>query len=161
LVIFFYFILGGGFGGKEFSSVAFAALAGLCSYNTKKPCRIQLERDIDFIIKGQRPSILSKFKIYFNKNGKIVYYENNVFLNSGFIYIIILKIGNSETVGVFIIDHLMFLIDNTYKIENLNFNSFVCKTNLPMNTSMRGFGHPEVKICFYYNIDFIYYRKYY
>ena len=46
--------------------------------------------------------------------------------------------------------HLLQILDKTkadfnggYKIENLEFNGFICKTNVPSNTAFRSFGSPE------------------
>ena len=34
-------------------------------------------------------------------------------------------------------------IENGYKIPNLRFTGFMCKTNIASNTSFRGFGNPQ------------------
>ena len=42
-----------------------------------------------------------------------------------------------------IVNKTMSDFNGGYKIENLNFNGFICKTNVPSNTAFRAFGSPE------------------
>lgn len=40
-------------------------------------------------------------------------------------------------------EKMVLLLDNTYNIPNLRGRSAACRTNLPSNTSFRGFGVPQ------------------
>jgi len=39
--------------------------------------------------------------------------------------------------------HALHHCDNCYNIPNFRATGYVCKTNLPSNTAMRGFGVPQ------------------
>ena len=43
-----------------------------------------------------------------------------------------------------VLDVLCLSFDNCYQIPNVQINGRICKTNLPSNTAMRGFGHPQM-----------------
>jgi len=45
-----------------------------------------------------------------------------------------------------ILEVLLLGFDNCYQIRNVQINGRLCKTNLPSNTAMRGFGNPQT-IC--------------
>ena len=37
-------------------------------------------------------------------------------------------------------------LENTYKFPNLRCRGWVCRTNLPSNTALRGFGFPQAEL---------------
>ena len=45
-----------------------------------------------------------------------------------------------------VLEGVLLAFDNCYQIRNVQINGRLCKTNLPSNTSMRGFGNPQT-IC--------------
>lgn len=42
-----------------------------------------------------------------------------------------------------VVEKMLLLSDNVYKIPNLRGRSAACRTNLPSNTAFRGFGVPQ------------------
>ena len=46
--------MGGGFGGKESQSALFACVAAVAARKLKRPVKLRLDRDDDFLITGRR-----------------------------------------------------------------------------------------------------------
>jgi xanthine dehydrogenase large subunit len=125
--------LGGAFGGKERTATIWTCLAALAAYHTQKPIEIKLTRLEDQAWTGKRHPFKGKYKIGFNKDGKVVAYEVELSANGG--YYLDLTIP--------ILERAMLHAENAYFIPNIKITSYPCKTNLPPNTAFRGFGAPQ------------------
>ncbi|MEI8049241.1 MAG: xanthine dehydrogenase molybdopterin binding subunit [Bacteroidota bacterium] len=125
--------MGGGFGGKETQGNHVAAWAALLANATKQPVGIHLFRDDDQKTTGKRHRFLSKYKIGFNDEGKILVYS--VELNS--------DAGTATDLSRAILERAMLHAENAYFIPNARIVGKAYKTNLPSNTAFRGFGGPQ------------------
>jgi xanthine dehydrogenase large subunit len=125
--------MGGAFGGKETQANHYAAYAALLSKVTRRPVKVHLTRDEDQIITGKRHNSLSKYKVGFNNNGKILALEIDLNVDA----------GSSTDLTMAILERAMFHVDNAYFIPNLKVTGYTWKTNKPSNTAMRGFGGPQ------------------
>jgi xanthine dehydrogenase large subunit len=125
--------MGGGFGGKETQGNHVAAWAALLANATRRPVSIHLFRDDDQKITGKRHRFLSKYKIGFNDDGKILAYS--VELNS--------DAGAATDLSRAILERAMLHAENSYFIPNAKIVGKAYKTNLPSNTAFRGFGGPQ------------------
>ncbi|GMH39295.1 hypothetical protein BSKO_07193 [Bryopsis sp. KO-2023] len=125
--------IGGGFGGKESRSAILNAAIAVPAFILKKPVKLCLDRDQDMQITGHRHAFLSKYKVGFNSDGKIVAADVKLYSNA----------GNSLDLSVPIMDRAVLHSDNSYKIPNMRINGRLCKTNTPSNTAFRGFGGPQ------------------
>jgi len=125
--------MGGGFGGKETQGNPVAAWAALLANATRRPVGIHLFRDDDQKITGKRHRFLSKYKIGFNDDGKILAYS--VELNS--------DAGAATDLSRAILERAMLHAENSYFIPNVKIVGKAYKTNLPSNTAFRGFGGPQ------------------
>ncbi len=125
--------MGGGFGGKETQGNHVAAWAALLANATKQAVGIHLFRDDDQKITGKRHRFLSKYKIGFNGEGKIIVYS--VELNS--------DAGTATDLSRAILERAMLHAENSYFIPNTRIIGKAYKTNLPSNTAFRGFGGPQ------------------
>jgi xanthine dehydrogenase large subunit len=125
--------MGGGFGGKETQGNHVAAWAALLANATRRPVGIHLFRDDDQKITGKRHRFLSKYKIGFNDNGKILAFS--VELNS--------DAGAATDLSRAILERAMLHAENAYYIPNVKIVGKAYKTNLPSNTAFRGFGGPQ------------------
>lgn len=125
--------MGGGFGGKETQGNHVAAWAALLAYATRRPVGIHLFRDDDQKMTGKRHRFLSKYKIGFNDEGKILVYS--VELNS--------DAGAATDLSRAILERAMLHAENSYFIPNAQIIGKAYKTNLPSNTAFRGFGGPQ------------------
>lgn len=125
--------MGGGFGGKESRSTLVSTAVAVAAFKTGHPVRCMLDRDEDMLITGGRHSFLGIYKVGFMKNGKINSLKVSYYSNG----------GNSEDLSVPVMDRALFHLDNSYNIPNVKGVGTVCKTNLPANTALRGFGGPQ------------------
>ncbi|XP_051167236.1 xanthine dehydrogenase [Leptopilina boulardi] len=125
--------LGGGFGGKESRAAVVALPVSLAAYKLRKPVRCMLDRDEDMMMSGTRHPFLHKYKVAFNKEGKIQALEIEIYANGGY----------SMDLSRGVIERAMFHCENAYNIPNTKIIGYICKTNLPSNTAFRGFGGPQ------------------
>ncbi|XP_033229237.1 xanthine dehydrogenase-like [Belonocnema kinseyi] len=125
--------LGGGFGGKESRASVVALPVALAAHKLRKPVRSMLDRDEDMMMSGTRHPFLKKYKVGFNKDGKIQVLEIEIYANGGY----------SMDLSRGVVDRAIFHCENAYFIPNTRITGYVCKTNLPSNTAFRGFGGPQ------------------
>uniref|UniRef100_K3WID5 Xanthine dehydrogenase n=1 Tax=Globisporangium ultimum (strain ATCC 200006 / CBS 805.95 / DAOM BR144) TaxID=431595 RepID=K3WID5_GLOUD len=125
--------IGGGFGGKETRSVFVACAASVAAYTMKRPVKCLLERHVDMLTTGARHPFYAKYKVGFNRDGKIMALDLDLYNNAGY----------SMDLSQAVMDRALFHCDNSYKIPNIRANGTVCRTNLATNTAFRGFGGPQ------------------
>lgn len=76
--------MGGGFGGKESRGMLVALPVALAAYRMGRPIRCMLDRDEDMMITGTRHPFLHKYKVSFNKDGKITGCYIKIYNNCGY-----------------------------------------------------------------------------
>jgi xanthine dehydrogenase YagR molybdenum-binding subunit len=74
--------MGGGFGSK-FNSDKWASISGLLSKKTGKPVKLMLERDMELMIAGNRPSGFAKIKVGAQKDGTLTAMDAEVWGTGG------------------------------------------------------------------------------
>ncbi|KAL3837024.1 hypothetical protein ACJMK2_022415 [Sinanodonta woodiana] len=124
---------GGAFGGKAQRHMLVLAPAAVAAYKTKQPVRCILSREEDMQVSGKRNPCLGRYKVGFEKTGRVKAVEVQLYMNG----------GNTldESKNVMIVCILGF--EGGYKIPNLKLTGHVCKTNIPSNCAFRGFGNPQ------------------
>ncbi|XP_071832343.1 xanthine dehydrogenase/oxidase-like isoform X2 [Apostichopus japonicus] len=125
--------LGGGFGGKETKAGMFASAVAVAAKKVKRPVRYTLDRDEDMRSSGTRSAFIGKYKVGCTKEGRILGLDLTLAVNS----------GNTIDLSAAVCDYAMMALDNAYKIPNVRALGYVCKTNIPSCTAMRGFGVPQ------------------
>lgn len=125
--------LGGGFGGKETRSVFISCAAALAASKLQRPVKINIERDIDMCITGQRHPFIARYRAGATKDGRVKFLEADLYNNAGF----------SLDLSAAVMDRALFHSDNVYRWPAFSVRGFLCKTNLPSNTAFRGFGGPQ------------------
>lgn len=125
--------LGGGFGGKEDQANAWSCLAALAAWRTRRPVELVLSRLDDIKMTGKRHPYSSDFKLGATKDGKILAYQVKFYQNS----------GASADLSTAILERTLFHGTNAYFVPNARISAACCRTNLPPNTAMRGFGAPQ------------------
>ena len=125
--------MGGGFGGKETQGNGWAAMVALASTKTKKPVRVQLDRDLDMIITGKRHPFHARYQVGFDTNGKLLAMKVFLVADGGW------ALDLSES----ICDRGLFHLDNSYYVPNVELTGRVAKTNVTSHTAFRGFGGPQ------------------
>ncbi len=125
--------LGGAFGGKEEQANAWAALAALGAYVTKRPVKLYLNRRDDLQATGKRHPYSSDFTIGLSKDGTIRAFEAVYYQNS----------GAATDLSPAIIPRTLFHACGAYHIPNVKVTGIMCRTNLVPFTAFRGFGGPQ------------------
>lgn len=125
--------LGGGFGGKEHRPAVIAVPAALAANRLGRPVRCMLDRDEDIIITGGRHPFYIKYKTAFDESGKILGCEIYLYNNGGF----------ASDMSDLVMLRALLHFQNSYNIPNVRAFGYVCKTNIPSNMAMRGFGAPQ------------------
>lgn len=125
--------MGGGFGGKETQGNTFAALVALASKVTRRPVRVQLDRDLDMMLTGKRHPFYATFDVGFDGEGRILAAKVDLVSDGGW------ALDLSES----ICDRALFHLDNAYYLPNVAFSGRVAKTNVTSHTAFRGFGGPQ------------------
>jgi xanthine dehydrogenase large subunit len=125
--------MGGGFGGKESQAAHPALLAALVAARTGRPARIVYSRDLDMRVTGKRHPFRSDYRVAFQADGRIDALVIDLYSDG----------GCSADLSLAVMERAMLHADNAYFIPNLAVSGTVCRTNLPSNTAMRGFGGPQ------------------
>lgn len=125
--------MGGGFGGKESQANPMAAAAALAALKTGQPARIRLRRHHDMMITGKRHGYLGRYKVGFNRDGKLVALDVSLYADGGW----------SLDLSPPVLLRAMLHVDNAYYIPNMHVKGYIARTHKVSNTAFRGFGGPQ------------------
>jgi len=125
--------MGGGFGGKETQSGQMAVWAAIAAHKLKKPVKLRLDRDDDFMVTGKRHPFAYDYTVGFDDTGRLHGLKLTMAVNCGF----------SADLSGPVADRAVFHADNAYFLEDVEIASYRCKTNTQSNTAFRGFGGPQ------------------
>ncbi len=125
--------MGGGFGGKETQAGHVAVWAALAARKTKRPVKLRLDRDDDFVITGKRHPFAYDWEVGFDDDGRIV----------GLKLLLAANCGWSADLSGPVADRAVFHVDNAYYLGDVEIVSYRCKTNVQSHTAFRGFGGPQ------------------
>jgi xanthine dehydrogenase molybdopterin binding subunit len=125
--------MGGGFGGKETQGSSWAALTALASWLTRRPARVQLDRDLDMQLTGKRHPFFARYEAGFDDAGHLLAVRVELVSDGGW------ALDLSES----ICDRALFHLDNAYYLPAVDFSGRVAKTNTVSHTAFRGFGGPQ------------------
>lgn len=125
--------VGGAFGGKVGKTSILAAITAFAASKHGRAVRCILERGEDMLITGGRHPYLGKYKAGFMNDGRILALDVEHYCNG----------GCSLDESLWVIEMGLLKLDNAYKFPNLRCRGWACRTNLPSNTALRGFGFPQ------------------
>jgi xanthine dehydrogenase large subunit len=125
--------MGGGFGGKETQAGHLAVWAALAARKCKRPVKLRLDRDDDFMITGKRHPFAYDWTVGFDDTGLITALKLSMLANCGF----------SADLSGPVADRAIFHSDNAYFLSDVEIASYRCKTNTQSHTAFRGFGGPQ------------------
>ena len=125
--------LGGGFGGKETQAGHMAVWAAIAAHKLKKPIKVRLDRDEDFMITGKRHPFAYDYTVGFDDTGRISGLKMTMLANCGF----------SADLSGPVADRAIFHLDNAYFLSDVEITSYRLKTNTQSHTAFRGFGGPQ------------------
>ena len=125
--------MGGGFGGKETQAGHLAVWAALAASKFKRPVKLRLDRDDDFMITGKRHPFSYDYSVGFDDSGRMTALKLTMLVNCGF----------SADLSGPVADRAIFHADNAYYLSDVEIASYRCKTNTQSHTAFRGFGGPQ------------------
>ncbi|WP_426145084.1 xanthine dehydrogenase molybdopterin binding subunit [Polaromonas sp. DSR2-3-2] len=125
--------MGGGFGGKETQSGHMAVWAAIAARKLKKPVKLRMDRDDDFLVTGKRHPFAYDYTVGFDDSGRVTGLKLLMAVNCGF----------SADLSGPVADRAVFHADNAYFLEDVEIASYRCKTNTQSHTAFRGFGGPQ------------------
>ena len=125
--------MGGGFGGKETQAGHMAVWAAVAANKLKKPIKLRLDRDDDFMVTGKRHPFTYDYTVGFEGDGRITGLKLMMAVNCGF----------SADLSGPVADRAVFHADNAYFLQDVEIASYRLKTNTQSNTAFRGFGGPQ------------------
>ncbi|MGB4117706.1 MAG: xanthine dehydrogenase molybdopterin binding subunit [Polaromonas sp.] len=125
--------MGGGFGGKETQAGHMAVWAAIAASRLKRPVKLRLDRDDDFLITGKRHPFAYDYNVGFDDTGRITGLNMTMLANCGF----------SADLSGPVADRAVFHLDNAYFLQDVAITSYRLKTNTQSHTAFRGFGGPQ------------------
>ena len=125
--------MGGGFGGKETQSGQMAVWAAIAARKLKKPVKLRMDRDDDFLVTGKRHPFAYDYTVGFDDTGRLCGLKLMMAVNCGF----------SADLSGPVADRAVFHADNAYFLADVEIASYRCKTNTQSHTAFRGFGGPQ------------------
>jgi len=125
--------MGGGFGGKESQSALFACVAAVAAQRLKRPIKLRVDRDDDFLITGRRHGFEYDYEAGFDDDGRILGYALTMISNA----------GHSADLSGPVMTRALCHVDNAYWLPAVDLKGHSAKTNTQSNTAFRGFGGPQ------------------
>ncbi len=125
--------MGGGFGGKETQARHMAVWAAIAAHKLKRPVKLRLDRDDDFLITGKRHPFAYDYSVGFDDTGRITGLQMTMLANCGF----------SADLSGPVADRAIFHVDNAYFLQDVDITSYRLKTHTQSHTAFRGFGGPQ------------------
>lgn len=125
--------MGGGFGGKETQAGHLAVWAAIAANKLRRPVKLRLDRDDDFMVTGKRHPFAYEYTVGFDDTGRL----------SGLRLMMAANCGFSADLSGPVADRAIFHSDNAYYLEDVDIASFRCKLNTQSHTAFRGFGGPQ------------------
>ncbi len=129
--------MGGAFGGKEVQANAWAAIAALGAWKTRRPVRVRLTRELDMALTGKRHPYLARYSAGFRRaTGASKALRLALYSDGGW------SLDLSEP----IMWRSLFHCDNAYYLPAVEVIGRVCRTHKTSQTAFRGFGGPQAML---------------
>ncbi len=125
--------MGGGFGGKESQSALFACVAAVGAARLKRPVKLRLDRDDDFLITGRRHGFWYEYEVGYDDDGRVLGAQITMVSNA----------GHSADLSGPVMTRALCHFDNAYWLPNVDMHGYSARTNTQSNTAFRGFGGPQ------------------
>jgi xanthine dehydrogenase large subunit len=125
--------MGGGFGGKESQSALFACAAAVAAVKLRRPVKLRVDRDDDFLVTGRRHCFWYRYDVGYDNDGRVLGAEVTMVSRAGF----------SADLSGPVMTRALCHFDNAYWLPNVSMAGHSAKTNTQSNTAFRGFGGPQ------------------
>jgi xanthine dehydrogenase molybdenum-binding subunit len=124
--------IGGGFGSK-LDTYAYEYIAILLAFNTRRPVKIEFDRQEEFIATSTRQPTITYISQGCDENGKLLFRELSMILDNG-----AYTSWGATTPSV-----MMMPITSLYRVENVRYEAKCVYTNNTYAQAMRGYGNPQ------------------
>jgi xanthine dehydrogenase large subunit len=135
--------MGGGFGGKESQSALFACVAAVAATRLRRPVKLRVDRDDDFLVTGRRHCFHYEMEIGHDDEGRIL----------GAQVTMVSRAGHSADLSGPVMTRALCHFDNAYWLPDVALHGYSGRTNTQSNTAFRGFGGPQGAIAIEYALD--------
>ncbi|HEX2012006.1 MAG TPA: xanthine dehydrogenase molybdopterin binding subunit [Roseateles sp.] len=125
--------MGGGFGGKESQSALFACVAAIAATRLRRPVKLRVDRDDDFLVTGRRHGFDYRWQVGYDDEGHILAAEVELISNC----------GHSADLSAAVMARALCHFDNAYWLPDVALHGYCARTNTQSNTAFRGFGGPQ------------------
>ena len=125
--------MGGGFGGKESQSALFACVAAVAAWRLRRPAKLRVDRDDDFMITGKRHDFHYDAEVGHDELGRVLAAEVTM----------LARAGHSADLSGPVMTRALCHFDNAYWLPDVALHGHACRTNTQSNTAFRGFGGPQ------------------
>ena len=125
--------MGGGFGGKESQSGLFACVAAVAASRLRRPVKLRLDRDDDFLITGRRHCFWYTYQVGHDDEGRILGAEISM----------VSRAGHSADLSGPVMTRALCHFDNAYWLPEVAIHGYSGRTHTQSNTAFRGFGGPQ------------------
>ena len=125
--------MGGGFGGKESQSAIFACVAAVAARQLKRPVKLRMDRDDDFMVTGRRHCFWYEYEVGYDDAGRVLGAEISM----------VSRAGHSADLSGPVMTRALCHFDNAYWLPDVSMHGYSGKTNTQSNTAFRGFGGPQ------------------
>ncbi|MBL8334020.1 MAG: xanthine dehydrogenase molybdopterin binding subunit [Rubrivivax sp.] len=137
--------MGGGFGGKESQSAAFACIAAVAADRLQRPVKLRLDRDDDFMTTGRRHGFHFDIEVGHDDEGRILGAECTMVSNA----------GHSADLSAPVMTRALCHFDNAYWLPHVAMHGYSARTHTQSNTAFRGFGGPQGAIAIEHVMDLV------
>jgi len=137
--------MGGGFGGKESQSALFACVAAVAAQKLRRPVKLRVDRDDDFLITGRRHCFWYEYEVGYDDDGRVLGSEITM----------VSRAGHSADLSGPVMTRALCHFDNAYWLPDVAMHGYCGKTNTQSNTAFRGFGGPQGAIAIENIVDSI------
>jgi xanthine dehydrogenase large subunit len=135
--------MGGGFGGKESQSAAFACVAAIAAVRLNRPVKLRVDRDDDFLITGRRHCFHVEAEAGHDGEGRLLAAEATL----------VSRAGHCADLSGPVMTRALCHFDNAYWLPHVALHGYSAKTNTQSNTAFRGFGGPQGAFAVEYLLD--------
>ncbi|MBE0548797.1 MAG: xanthine dehydrogenase molybdopterin binding subunit [Rubrivivax sp.] len=135
--------MGGGFGGKESQSALFACVAAVAAARLRRPVKLRLDRDDDFLVTGRRHCFHCEAEVGFDDAGRILGAELTM----------VSRAGHSADLSGPVMTRALCHFDNAYWLPAVAVHGYAGRTNTQSSTAFRGFGGPQGAFAIEYLLD--------
>jgi CO/xanthine dehydrogenase Mo-binding subunit len=125
--------LGGSFGGKDDTMNILSARAAVAALKLNLPVKIKYDREESIIESYKRHPYILKYKIGFNKDGKLKAMKIDLLADG----------GAYSSMSPFVTWRSVVQATGPYEVPNVHTDVRVVYTNNPYTGAMRGFGSPQ------------------